>query len=162
MSVFTHWTEADEEAWERKHQAQKVAEEQAFQDRGRQPPRHSTVNDPDGRYWCATLDGVPVGSCTEFDVDEGWVQVYVIKARQPGETSTHRLLGYDQRRLHGRVEAVSCAYHAQLCREGPVIEITTAHLRGDPVPGTALHLPHWSEKDKAERRRIAAEVRSQR
>lgn len=142
MSVFDHWTEADEDAWQAKYQAQKAAEERAFQDRDCLPPRHSKVNGPplDWKRWCCTLDGVPVGSCTEFDVDEGWVQVYV---SQPTETAAwRRLPDTPQRRLHGRVEAIDMHRYFELCRAGPVIQITPDHLRGDPVPGTELRVRH--------------------
>lgn len=40
--------------------------------------------------------------------------------------------------------------------------MTPDHLRGDPVPGTELHLPGWTEEAKAERRRITEKIRARR
>ncbi len=100
------------------------------------PPRHSHIDDPDGRYWCCTLDGIPVAHCTEFDVDEGWVQVYVVADGPTGKSL--RILDVPQRRLHGEVEAIPCAEFYQKRKDGPSIEIRADRLRGDPVPGTEL------------------------
>lgn len=103
----------------------------------RTPPTHSHVSDPDGPYWCALLDGFPVAHCTEFDLDENWVQVYVIAENKTGVC---RILDTPQRRLHGRVEAVRVEEWAEIRKTRESIVIDTEHLRGDPIPGTELRM----------------------
>ena len=133
------WTEADERAWQAKYAAQKAAEEEAFRARNGEPPRHSKADGPplDWRRWCALLDGFPVAHCYEFDLDENWVQVYVVAE---GRTGVGRILDTPQRRLHGRVEAVRVEDWNELRKTRESIVIDTEHLRGDPIPGTELRM----------------------
>jgi hypothetical protein len=155
-----NFSRADAE-WEARYEAQRAAAEAAFQARGGLPPRHSKVNGPplDWQRWCATLDGVPVGHCTELDVDEGWVQVYVV---EPAGGSVIRLPDVPQRRLNGRVDVIPREAYCALAKSGPEIVITPDHLRGDPVPGSEIRLPKWTAEERAERIRIAAEIRARR
>jgi hypothetical protein len=130
---------AQEEAWQAKYQQQLADEEEAFQKRGCLPPRHSRVNGPpvDWKRWCALLDGVPVGHCTEFDVDAGWVQVFVV---EPLRAGVIRILDTPQRRLYGKVEAIGTKEFGELKKSKGEIVITAADPRGTPIPGTEIRM----------------------
>jgi hypothetical protein len=137
-------TETQAEEYERLLDARDAekrrAEEEAFEARGSVPPRQSRVNGPplDWRRWCATLDGFPVDHCFAFDVDEGWVEVYVVALRQVPNGRAIRTLDMPRRRLHGRVEAVTVEHWADLRKVLQPIMLTADRLRGDPVPGTEM------------------------
>jgi len=130
--------QAEEDEWERRYQAQKEAAEKAFRDRGGLPPQQSQVGGPppDWRRWNALLDGVPVGSCWAFDVDAGWVEVWVV-AERTGK-GTMRMTNESRRRLYGKVTPVSCEEWARLKAESGLLEVAAGEEKGEPVPGTEL------------------------
>lgn len=127
--LATHW---EEEEWLTRYR-QEIADQKAAG-----PPRHSSVKDPGGHRWCALLDGQPVGNCTEYDVDAGWVQVYVVKSTLHGRAV--RILNVPQRRLYGVVTPVWVTEFFDLQKRLPTIEIVEGDPRGEPVPGTEIRL----------------------
>jgi hypothetical protein len=131
------WTQADEDAFEAKYQAQLAAEEEAFEARGCQPPRQSKVYGPpaDWRRWGPLLDGIPVENCFAFDADAGWVEVWVVAAGTP----KGRLLNTPRRRLSGKVEVLPDDAWQEARKTGVTLVIDEDHLQGDPLPGTELH-----------------------
>jgi len=138
-SVFENWTEADEAAWEAKYQQQLAEARFAFEAREGRPPRHSKVEGPpaDWKRWCVMLDGVPVGSCTEFDVDEGWVQVWpLVRTTNPRSGITPRSGTANQRRLSGVVTPVLCEEYEKLIKERGRLDVYEDEERGEEVPGT--------------------------
>lgn len=147
---------ADEEAWQRECQHRHRLEKEAFRARGFQPPRASQVNGPplDWKRWCALLDGVPVGSCWAWDVDAGWVEVWVLVEKNAGGTVATRSATEDRRRLSGKVTPVSCEEWRRLKEERGVVEVWSDDLQGEPVPGTALRTPEEHAAIREEFRKL--------
>ncbi len=130
---------AEEAAWEKKYRQQQRDEQAAFDARGGQPPRQSRVHGPpaDWKRWCALLDGMPVGSCTAYDADAGWVAVWpLVRTANPVSGMRARSATACQRRLYGRVEGILCAEYEQLAKEKGKLEVYEDEDRGERIPGT--------------------------
>src|SRR5438105_3055834 len=106
-----------------------------------EPPRRYQVGGPPAnwKHWAPLLDGVPVGHCTAFDVDEGWVQVWTLEGL--GQERPLRAAHLPQRRFYGRVEALPMPEWKELVNQRGALQIGKDDPSGVPVPGTELSHP---------------------